>query len=118
MTNAEEACLLQQMKEDRELLAEFGLSLSGFDPGVTAFIKSSPQSRGDGWAGEPIEFSRIEWKWLKPLLVELQSLRLSNHDLREALQDLLEVCSCQNGCAPDDMTCATNKARFIIGEKK
>jgi len=30
--------------------------------------------------------------------------------LVEALQDLLACSRCQNGCAPDDMTCATNKA--------
>jgi hypothetical protein len=35
-------------------------------------------------------------------------------ELLEALKELLEVCPCQNGCAEDDMTCATQKAKSII----
>lgn len=36
---------------------------------------------------------------------------VNSHDtLVEALETLVEVCPCQNGCAPDDMTCATQKA--------
>lgn len=33
---------------------------------------------------------------------------------REALRGLLAVCSCSNGCPPDDMTCATNAARAAL----
>jgi hypothetical protein len=36
--------------------------------------------------------------------------------LMEALADLLEVCHCTNGCAPDDMSCATNRARAALAE--
>ncbi len=35
-------------------------------------------------------------------------------ELLEALETLADVCPCQNGCAPDDMTCATNKAKAAI----
>jgi len=38
-------------------------------------------------------------------------LRTEVAALREALEILLETCACQNGCDPDDMTCATNFAR-------
>ena len=38
--------------------------------------------------------------------------------LEAALRGLLEVCPCQNGCPPDDMTCATNAARAALGEER
>ena len=38
--------------------------------------------------------------------------------LEQALRGLLEVCSCQNGCAPDDMSCATNFARAALNDEK
>lgn len=34
--------------------------------------------------------------------------------LVKALRDLLECSRCQNGCAPDDMTCATNQADAVL----
>lgn len=74
---AEDKALLARMKDLRELLAEFGLRLSGYDPGVTALINDKPGLRGDGWGGEPITFDSVEWKWLEPLLVELRQLRAS-----------------------------------------
>jgi hypothetical protein len=37
-------------------------------------------------------------------------------ELYEALKDLLDVCHCENNCAPDDMTCATNKARAALAK--
>jgi hypothetical protein len=39
-------------------------------------------------------------------------------DLLKALEGLLEVCSCSNGCAPDDETCATAVARMAIAKAK
>ena len=35
-------------------------------------------------------------------------------DLVEALEDLVAVCPCQNGCKPTDMSCATNKAKNAL----
>lgn len=34
--------------------------------------------------------------------------------LVKALRDLLECSRCQNGCAPDDMTCATSQADVVL----
>jgi len=31
-------------------------------------------------------------------------------DMYDALKDLVECSPCQNGCDPEDMTCATNRA--------
>jgi hypothetical protein len=39
-------------------------------------------------------------------------------DLLEALEALLEVCHCTNGCAPNDMSCASNVARAAINKAK
>lgn len=35
-------------------------------------------------------------------------------ELVEALKELYECSKCKNGCAPDDMTCASNKARVAL----
>lgn len=35
-------------------------------------------------------------------------------EMYEALKELVEVSPCQNGCAIDDMTCATRKAEAAI----
>lgn len=37
-----------------------------------------------------------------------------HEELIEALRDLLDVCPCKNGCKPDDMTCATQKAKAAL----
>lgn len=39
-------------------------------------------------------------------------------ELVKALQELLECSSCKNGCKPDDMTCATNRARVALSRAK
>ena len=41
-------------------------------------------------------------------------LFLQAESLKQALTDLLEVCHCTNGCAPDDMNCASNRARVAL----
>ena len=44
---------------------------------------------------------------------------LSERDeLLAALELLVEVCPCQNDCAADDMTCATNKARAALAKAR
>lgn len=73
---ADDKRICAEMKEIRELIAEFGLTLSGYDPGITAFIKGK-NIRGDGFAGEPISLNDTEWNWLKPLLQELLAFRKS-----------------------------------------
>lgn len=65
-----------EAKELRELLDEFGVDLSGWDPGISANIRRMPpRVRGSGYWGEHMSFSNIEWTWLKPLLEELRDLR-------------------------------------------
>jgi hypothetical protein len=72
---AEDKKLVARMKEIRELIAEFGLTLRGYDPGVTASLKENPALRGRGYWGEAISFDSNEWKWLEPLLKELSMYR-------------------------------------------
>jgi len=72
---ADDKRICAEMKEIRELIAEFGLTLSGRDPGITAYLQKNPNARGDGWAGEPISLNDTEWNWLKPLLLELRGYR-------------------------------------------
>ena len=64
----------ERAKQLRELLREFGAVLSGFDPGASAMIKGVP-GKGDGYWGEQLSFTGLEWKWLEPLLVELRDFR-------------------------------------------
>ena len=70
----------KEMKKVRELIKEFDLRLAGYDPGISATFISSPSIRGNGWGLEPISFTDIEWKWLKPILEELSERRKSNVD--------------------------------------
>src|SRR5688500_1673658 len=74
-SKAADKIIVERMKETRELLADFGLVLHGYDPGVTAYVKSDPRAVGNGWAQEPISLDHNEWQWLEPLLNELRSLR-------------------------------------------
>ena len=74
MTRAKgDKALLARMKELRELLSEFGATLCGYNPGVTAFLPNN--IRGEGWMGESLSFDGIEWAWLEPLLKELRDRR-------------------------------------------
>lgn len=65
--------LIAERDELRPLLAEFGATLCGWDPGVTAYLPN--KVRGDGWMGESLTFDGNEWAWLKPLLIELREAR-------------------------------------------
>lgn len=69
----------QRMNEINTLLNEFNADLHGFNPGVTAYIRDQKPcyigTAGAGYMGEHLDFSRIEWKWLEPLLIELRDLR-------------------------------------------
>lgn len=69
----------KRMKEINALLNEFNADLNGYDPGVTAYIRGQKPyhigAAGAGYMGEHLDFSRTEWKWLEPLLIELRDLR-------------------------------------------
>lgn len=69
----EDKALIARMGFLRELLKEFGATLAGYDPGVTAFLPDG--RRGNGYMGESLAFDGNEWAWLEPLLLELRGLR-------------------------------------------
>lgn len=73
MTAADKA-LVARMKEIRELIKEFGLTLCGYDPGISAYVDSRPKLIPSSWNG-PFKLDDIEWAWLEPLLVELRMRR-------------------------------------------
>lgn len=66
--------LCERVKEVRELLAEFGVTLHGIDPGVTGSI-AGQTGRGPGYWGEQLSLDKRAWDWLKPLLEELREKR-------------------------------------------
>ena len=70
-----EDAVVKRMTKIRLLLREFGATLSGYDPGVTAYLKLGGQRIG--WAGEQLDFTHTEWQWLEPLLIELKATRLA-----------------------------------------
>lgn len=71
---AEDKKLLARMKEIRELIKEFGLTLCGYDPGISAYVDSRPELRPSAWNG-PFKLDDVEWAWLEPLLKELREYR-------------------------------------------
>lgn len=84
------------MKEAAELLKEFGAGLCGYTPGayasLTANLPGEPGTLGGdgcGFWGESLHFSAICWKWLQPLLRELQlrraGLACEAHQVRMAV---------------------------------
>jgi hypothetical protein len=100
MTSERDKEILAEMDVAAELLDAFGLSLSGFWPGLSAWLKPGPGvSRMDtGWAGvmgvsgrgysgEPISMGRAAWVWLKPLLEELKKRREGTFDANSETQD-------------------------------
>lgn len=56
--------VVSQMDEAQKLLAEFGLTISGFNPGVSA-VKDKKE----------VVFVKSGWEFVKPLLQELVILR-------------------------------------------
>ena len=77
----EDKRILERMKAERELLAEFGAQLHGSDPGISAYLagkdfsKQIVKGQGRGYFGEDLSFTAGEWKWLRPLLEELREFR-------------------------------------------
>ena len=58
----------------RRLLKENGLILGGFDPGVLAYRKIGKDFMGVE-RSISLDFSRQDWDWLEPLLLEMRKLR-------------------------------------------
>lgn len=72
--SAEDRKLVARMKEIRELIKEFGLTLCGYDPGISAYVDARPELRPSTWNG-PFKLDDVEWVWLEPLLKELRDYR-------------------------------------------
>lgn len=72
--SAEDKKLCARMKEIRDLIKEFGLTLVGYDPGISAAVDAKPKLAWDRWSG-PIRLNQNEWEWLEPLLQELRMRR-------------------------------------------
>ena len=67
----EDKRIAKRMKEIRGLLKEFGLTLSGYDPGVMAILdREKPRYVS-------LSFDAMEWVWLESILVELRKRRKS-----------------------------------------
>lgn len=69
----------------------------------------------DGYAiysGEGLSAIATDPEYQKRIVVAVNS----NEKLIKALRGLLEVCNCSNGCAPDDMSCASNFAALALAE--
>lgn len=72
---ADDKRICARMAEIRDLIKEFGLTLYGADPGITAFVDDRPNLKGGGrWSG-PFKLEDVEWTWLEPLLKELRDRR-------------------------------------------
>lgn len=86
----EDKRILERMKAERELLAEFGAQLHGSDPGISAYLarkdfsKQTVKGQGRGYFGEDLSFTAGEWKWLRPLLEELRDLRSKTTAMQDA----------------------------------
>ena len=59
----EDKRILERMKAERELLAEFGAQLHGSDPGISAYLaskdfgKQTVKGQGRGYFGEDLSFT-------------------------------------------------------------
>lgn len=90
----EDLRIMTRMQEIKALLLPFGASLSGYDPGVSAYLLKGAVptiggiSGGDGYFGEPLSFTRTEWTWLEPILQEVISLRQKIEDQERELEKL------------------------------
>ena len=69
----ETKAILARADHLRALFAEFGATLSAFDPGATAHLPNA--GRGEGWMGATLDFNASELHWLEPLLIELWTAR-------------------------------------------
>ncbi len=93
-------------------------------PPISDLGKAFKNSEGNIFWGYSISGSDENGAHILPTLAAVHNfsdqmeanarLIASAPDLLAALEGLAEVCSCQNGCDPDDMTCATNVARAAI----
>ena len=73
-------------------------------------MSDTPRTNSETYPGEHEErgvFEAVDADFAR-------TLERENAALREALRGLVEACPCQNGCAPNDMTCATRKAEAAL----
>lgn len=78
----------QVLKEDADLLKQFGLHLMGVEGGVTAaVIEEMDGDRIDPWA--VIEINMKAWRWLYPLLVRLVKAERELRELKKEKQQQL-----------------------------
>lgn len=78
-TKKETQRIIDRMNFVRELLAENGLILSGYDPGVLALQKTGLKDFDGIEQTVSLNFERTEWAWLEPILLELRKLRHESH---------------------------------------
>lgn len=117
--SAEDKRILARMKEERELLTEFGAKLHGSDPGVTAYFADVSFGRvlgtGGGYFGEPLNFSAAEWKWLRPLLEELRDFRngRATSSTKSMTADLFEVAAAYGPLTAQQVEFLTEHAHIV-----
>lgn len=83
------------------------------------YVIRGPRDRGVDYGHElPVVVTVRANQKYRPDGVDEANAKLirSAPELLDALIDLVECTPCQNGCAPDDMSCATNRARRVIAE--
>ena len=68
------------VKEDTELLSQFGLQLLSADSGVRAAIESEV-AKGVVNAWNIVAIDTKTWDWLRPLLIELKAARIESDRL-------------------------------------
>ena len=67
-TDGREDEIVKRMQTIEDLLLEYGLQLHGYDPGVSAHHVDEDYAR-------LYDINGLVWRWLEPLLVELQTYR-------------------------------------------
>lgn len=78
---AADKALHERVKKVQELLADFGVTLCGIDPGVTGSI-AGQTGRGPGYWGEQLSLDKRAWDWIKPLLEELRTYKMHSLGLQ------------------------------------
>lgn len=83
--SAADKLIVAEAEHLRPLLAEFGAHLSGFGNGVSVLLGDRPRLvslMGETFDLPDVSFGHTEWKWVEPLLEELQAYRKKAGNLR------------------------------------
>ena len=75
MNKTETQKIIRRMTFLRRLLKENGLILLGYDPGVSALMKTGQKDYEGRDILASLSFDRAEWSWLEQILLELRKLR-------------------------------------------